>query len=196
MSKPKSKRELLLIAVEDPEIDALSARDAARAPRRIAVVNSRVDIIEYEFRRGRISREAYRCARALDHLFDHTEGKKTRVAPFEPRPKYFASGSDHKMAARFDAASRFAHLLDAIEGAVGDDAARVLYLIIGRGLSFREVARMRSARNAKTLAKQSAKARDCERESARVGREFRASLELLSRRDGQFGKSLVAWSDA
>jgi hypothetical protein len=189
MSKPKSKRELLLITVDDPEIDEI-ARGSSLAPRRIAAVNSRVDIIEYEFRRGRLSREAYRCARALDHLFDHTEGKHTRVVPFEPRPKYFASGSDHKMAARFDAAARFAHLLEAIEGAIGDDAARLLFLIIGRGLSFRALVRMRSAQ----VPAKPGKGRDREREAALVGREFRAALERLSQRDGQFGKSLISWS--
>lgn len=152
-----------------------------RQRRRVAV-NARIDILEYEARRARISAGAYEAGRYIDAVLERASGRRTARGFAEKNFAAFSSFSlQHALAARIDAARAAQILKDATAQEVGSNAARVVMLAIGEGLSFREIARcdaMASGKNRETSS--NGKGRDCERAARAVAQVFRETLETLA----------------
>ena len=97
------------------------------------------------------------------------------------RPQLSPLSLQHAMAARIDAGRAAGFLKEAMMREIAPESARVVVLIIGESLSFREIARMDARSEGKNReAQPTGKGRDCERAARRVGGLFRSGLEELA----------------
>lgn len=167
------KIEIVHADVDEPE--------DSRRRRRVAV-NARIDPLEYEFRRKRISIAAFEAGRYIDAVLERASGQRSARDFGQRNPAPFSSFSlQHALAARLDAARTAQTLKQAIAQEVGASAARVVTLVIGEGLSFREIARRDAFAAGKNREAQPAgKGRDCERAAGKVAQTFRDTLETLA----------------
>jgi hypothetical protein len=168
------KIEVVHADVDDPE--------DPRRRRRVAI-NARINILEYEARRKRITAEAFDAGRYIDAVLERASGRRTGREFGQRNPAAFSSFSlQHALAVRLDAARTAQTLKDAITREVGASAARVVTLVIGEGLSFREIARRDAFAAGKNReARPTGKGRDCERAAGKVAQIFRDTLETLAR---------------
>ncbi|QGM45804.1 hypothetical protein [Methylocystis heyeri] len=153
-----------------------------RRRRRVAV-NAKIDILEYEARRKRISPAAFEAGRYIDAVLELASGRRTARDFGQRNPAPFSSFSlQHALAGRIDAARSAQALKDSIAQEVGASAARVVTLIIGEGLCFREIARRDAFAAGKNReAPPTRKGRDCERAAGKIAQTFRDTLETLAR---------------
>jgi hypothetical protein len=171
------------------EIDPYFAnepRSAGRAagPRRQRVaINARIDILEYEHRRGRLSAAAYATGRYIDAVLEAASGRRSGMEFGERNRAALSTLSlQHAMAARIDAARAAGLLKQAMVQEIGEERARIVVKAIGESLSFRAIARLDAMgrgknREARPVA---GKGRDCERAARRVGGLLREALEELA----------------
>ena len=148
---------------------------AARKRRRVAI-NARTDLLEYEHQRGRLSPQAYAAGRYIDAVLEAASGRRGGVEFGERnRVAISAYSLQQALAARMDAAREAARLKDAMAREIGRESARVVCLVIGEGLSFRDIARMEAMTSgkAKEGAPLGGKGRDCERVARRIARSSR-----------------------
>ncbi len=165
------KIEIVHKLADDPE--------EPRRRRRVAV-NARVDALEYEARRGRLSAAAYEAGRHVDAVLERAAGRRTGREFGQRDPVGLSAFSaEHALAARLDAARAAAALRDAMRRDAGEAGARVVALVLGAGLSFREVARRDAMLTGKNR-EPTPQGRDCERAAARVAALFRDTLETLA----------------
>jgi len=163
---------------------AAPEKTRAQGPRRQRVaINARIDILEYEHRRGRLTPAAYAAGRYVDAVLEAASGRRSGLE-FGERNRAALStlALQHAMAARIDAARDAGRLKDAMTREIGAESARVLVLTIGECLGFRAIARidaMQSGKN-REAAPLSGKGRDCERAARRIGGLFRSGLEDLA----------------
>jgi hypothetical protein len=172
------KIEIIHADVDDPV--------EPRRQRRVAV-NARIDILEYEARRKRISPAAFEAGRYIDAVLERASGRRTARDFGQRNPAPFSSFSlQHALAMRIDAARAAQALKDSIAQEVGPGPARVVMLVIGEGLSFREIARCDAFASGKNReAAPTGKGRDCERAAGKVAQIFRDALETLARAWGK-----------
>lgn len=163
---------------------AAPEKNRAQGPRRQRVaINARIDILEYEHRRGRLTPAAYAAGRYVDAVLEAASGRRSGLE-FGERNRAALStlALQHAMAARIDAARDAGRLKDAMTREIGAESARVLVLTIGECLGFRAIARidtMQTGKNCEAAPLQG-KGRDCERAARRIGGLFRAGLEDLA----------------
>jgi len=161
----------------------LPSRGRTPGPRRQRVaINTRTDILEYEHGRGRLTPAAYATGRYIDAVLEAANGRRS-ATDFGERHRAQLSplSLQHAMAARIDAGRAAAILKEAMTQAIGSQTTRVLVLIIGETLTFREVARMDARSEGKNReAQPTGKGRDCERAARRIGGLFRQGLEDLA----------------
>ncbi|HXY57824.1 MAG TPA: hypothetical protein VEH76_04505 [Methylocystis sp.] len=168
-----------------PESSAQSG--AASAPagrkRRRVAINARTDLLEYEHQHGRLSPQAYAVGRYVDAILEAANGRRGGVEFGERnRVAISAYSLQQALAARMDAAREAARLKEAMAREIGRECARVVSLVIGDGLLFRDIARMEAMTcgKAKEGAPLGAKGRDCERAARRIAGLFRHGLEELA----------------
>jgi hypothetical protein len=140
------------------------------------------DTLEYEHGRGRLTPAAYATGRYIDAVLEAANGRRSGTEFGERcREQLSPLSLQHAMAARIDAGRAAGFLKEAMMREIGPESARVVVLIIGESLSFREIARMDARSEGKNReAQPTGKGRDCERASRRVGGLFRSGLEDLA----------------
>jgi hypothetical protein len=161
----------------------LPSRGRTPGPRRQRVaINTRTDILEYEHGRGRLTPAAYATGRYIDAVLEAANGRRSgREFGERCREQLSPLSLQHAMAARIDAGRAAGFLKQAMTQEIGPETARIVVLIIGESLSFREIARMDGRSEGKNReATPTGKGRDCERAARRVGGLFRAGLEDLA----------------
>jgi hypothetical protein len=168
------------------DLGGVAAREKTgpKGPRRQRVaINARIDILEYEHRRGRLTPAAYAAGRYVDELLEAASGRRSGIEFGERNRAALSSlALQHAMAARIDAARDAGRLKESMAREIGSESARVVTLVVGESLAFRAIARidaMRSGKN-KEAAPLLGKGRDCERAARRIGGLFRAGLEDLA----------------
>ncbi len=154
----------------------------ARPRRQRVALNARIDTLEYEARRGRLTQGAYEAGRYIDALLERASGRRTgRDFAQANRAAISSFTLQHALAARMDAAREAQRLKDAMAHDVGASAARVVTKVIGESLSFRQIARLDAMGNGKNVeAVATKKGRDCERAARKVAQCFRDTLEQLA----------------
>ncbi len=157
------------------------SRKAGPRRQRVAI-NAQTDALEYEFRRGRISPQAYDAGRYIDRFLEAASGRRSALEFGERyRAEISALSLQHALAARIDAARDATRLKQAMAQEVGAQTARVLIMTIGEGMSFRSVARIDAMASGKNREGQpTGKGRDCERAARQAAALFRVGLEDLA----------------
>jgi hypothetical protein len=161
----------------------LPSRGRTPGPRRQRVaINARTDILEYEHGRGRLTPAAYATGRYIDALLEAANGRRSGTDFGErQRARLSPLSLQHAMAARIDAGRAAGFLKEAMTQEIGSESSRVVVLVIGESLTFREIARMNARSEGKNCeAVPTGKGRDCERAARRVGGLFRSGLEDLA----------------
>jgi hypothetical protein len=155
---------------------------ALRQRRQRVAINARIDTLEYEARRGRLTQGAYEAGRYIDALLERASGRRTgREFGEANRANVSSFTLQHALAARIDAARAAQALKDAMAREIGASEARVVVKVIGEGLSFREVARLDAMARGKNVEPvRTKKGRDCERAARKIAQQFRDALEALA----------------
>ncbi len=155
----------------------------ARQRRQRVAINARIDLLEYEHQRGRLSGAAYAAGRYVDRLLEAASGRRSQKEFGEPnRAALSPHALQQTLVARIDAARSAARLKEAMAREIGADGARVIARVIGESLSFREIARldkMAAGKNRESVPT-GGKGRDCERAARLVAASFRDGLEALA----------------
>lgn len=161
----------------------LPSRGRMSGPRRQRVaINTRTDTLEYEHGRGRLTPAAYATGRYIDAVLEAANGRRSSRDFGERHDQQLSPlALQHAMAARIDAGRAAGTLKEAMTRELGAETARLVVLIIGESLSFREIARMDARVEGKNReAAPNGKGRDCERAARRIGGLFRTGLEDLA----------------
>jgi len=130
------KIEIVHGQVDEPNRD--EARHTGRTHQRVAI-NRRIDWLENEFSRGRVSDGAHRAGRHIDKVFAKAgpslgatfDGSGGHATPY---------GIATKLCADIEAAQVKIALLADMEREIGEDSARWLGQLCGEGLELRLVA--------------------------------------------------------
>ncbi len=162
VARPPRSRNVAtaIVAVPDP----YAARE-----RLLATVNRRVDVLEDERSRGRISEAAYQIGRILQAVFERGQGPRGARMQWSEGDRVDAAWA-HELAVvlALDDAHKIKAYLDRLAHTVGMLDARLLRHVLGDRLSFAECA--------------AARGRAGERGTRYYAARFRDALEFVAER--------------